>query len=51
MPPQQRSSPVISIRPHHALWKEALRQAGGDARRIQVLSPTKLVVHDEPVHR
>jgi hypothetical protein len=45
----QRSFPVVVVKPHPGLWREALREAEGDARRIEVVTPTKLIVHPSPV--
>ncbi|MGF1661876.1 MAG: hypothetical protein ACFCVG_05310 [Kineosporiaceae bacterium] len=45
----QRSFPVVVTTPHPGLWREALREAEGDARRIEIVSPTNLVVHPLPV--
>jgi hypothetical protein len=36
---------VTVVRPNPVLWKAALAQAGGDAKRIEIISPTNLVVH------
>jgi hypothetical protein len=36
---------VVTIRPHPDLWAMALADAGGDASRIEIVTPTHLVVH------
>ena len=33
---------------HPAVWADALRQAGGDPDRIEVVSPTSVVIHNRP---
>ena len=43
--PGQRKFPIVVVKPHPALWREALREAEGDARRIEVVTPTRLIVH------
>lgn len=46
---EARSSAVVVRRPDPAVWREALRIAAGDARRIEVLSDGSVVVHNERV--
>lgn len=41
--------PVEQVKPKARLWREAMRLAGGDWRRIEVVSPTELVVKNRPV--
>lgn len=38
---------VTVVTPHPVLWRAALERAGGDARRIEIVSETNLVVHPE----
>jgi len=40
----RRVGVVTSSRPDPAAWKTALDLAGGDARRLVVLSPTEILV-------
>lgn len=47
--PAQVELPVQTIKPNQRLYELALDQAGGDWRRIEIQSPTKLVVHNKPV--
>jgi len=39
--------PVSVIKVVPAVWRRALALAGGDAQRLQVLSPTTVVVHND----
>jgi hypothetical protein len=51
MPARKRTpqAPVTVTTPHPGMWAEALRQADGDARRIEIVTPTRLVVHPSPL--
>jgi hypothetical protein len=44
--PRPRSGPVITIRVVPAVWRAALRLAGGDARRLQVVDAGTVLVHN-----
>jgi len=41
-----RRTPLDEITVHPAVWADALRQAGGDPDRIEVVSPTSVVIHN-----
>lgn len=41
-------SAVVSIKPDPELWAYALEAAGGDPRRVEVVSPTDLRIHNRP---
>jgi hypothetical protein len=43
-----RRTPIEEITVHPAVWADALRQAGGDPDRIEVVSPTSVVIHNRP---
>lgn len=36
----QEGSPVSVAQVHPQIWREALRQADGDIRRLRIVSPT-----------
>jgi hypothetical protein len=40
------TEPVTAITVHPEVWTDALRQAGGDASRIEIISETSVVVHN-----
>lgn len=42
---KDKAHQVTVVRPNPMLWKAALRQADGDAKRIEIISETNLVVH------
>lgn len=44
--PKQPVFPVETVKVNPGVWREALRVAGGDATRIKVVSPTKVIVRD-----
>lgn len=41
-----KDSPVVTVKVAPILWDHALDAAGGDARRIEVISAVNLVVHN-----
>jgi hypothetical protein len=41
--------PIRRIRPHPDVWAEGLRIAGGDPRRLRVLSEHEILVTNHPV--
>jgi hypothetical protein len=46
--PQRRNGKVHTVTPDPHIWKEALRLAGGDAKRLRVVSPAEVVVLNNP---
>lgn len=44
----RRNGEVTSIKPDPRVWKQALRLADGDVRRLKVVSPTEVVVLNIP---
>jgi hypothetical protein len=44
-----RRTEVVRLRPNPLAWNAALKLAGGDAKRIEVLAPDELVVHNSPL--
>lgn len=47
----RRAGVVTSSRPDSAAWQSALALAGGDARRLVVISPTEILVQRTARHR
>jgi hypothetical protein len=47
----RRAGVVTSTRPDPAVWKAALDLAGGDARRLVVLSSTEILIQRTSRHR
>ncbi len=45
----RRKNDVLLRRPDPAVWREALRAADGDARRIEVLADGSVVVRNHRV--
>lgn len=45
---RRAESAVVSIKPDAELWAYALEVAAGDVRRIEVVSPTDVRVHNRP---
>ena len=43
---RKTTEPVTVTAVHPDVWTDALRQAGGDARRIEIISQTSVVVHN-----
>lgn len=48
---ERRREAVETVRVIPAAWAVAVGLAGGDHRRIQVVSADELVVHNQPVSR
>lgn len=42
-----RKSPVVKVQVDKRVWKEALRLAGGDALRLQVVSKNEVIVKNK----
>lgn len=45
---RQKAAPVESLRPNPLAWKEALRLAKGDAKRLVVRDVDEVVVLNSP---
>jgi hypothetical protein len=43
---RESTEPVPAITVNPSVWADALRQADGDAARIEIVSPTSVVVHN-----
>ena len=41
---RRRNGPVVSVRPDPAVWRAALREAGGDITRLQVQADGSVIV-------
>lgn len=41
-----KASPVTIIKIHKGVWEKALKIAGGDRQRIEVVSPEEVIVHN-----
>ncbi len=46
-PAPRRPAPVSVRRPDPQAWRQALRLAGGDHRRLEVLADGTVVVHNQ----
>lgn len=38
--------PVTSVKPDPVVWEMALETAGGDWRRLEVVTPTNIRIHN-----
>lgn len=47
-PSSPATLPVSALRPDPEVWATALREAGGDARRLEVINAHAVVVHNSP---
>jgi len=45
---RRRSAPVTVTRPDPDAWALALRLAGGDAKRLLVVSPVEIIIANNP---
>lgn len=45
---RESTEPVPAVAVNPSVWADALRQADGDAARIEIISPTSVVVHNRP---
>ncbi|MEO7905147.1 MAG: hypothetical protein ABIR91_05145 [Candidatus Saccharimonadales bacterium] len=43
-----KNSPVATLQVSADVWQKALELSEGDARRIQIISTTEVVVHNHP---
>jgi len=46
----KKVSPVASLTVTNAVWKEALKLAGNDRHRIQVIDEANIIVWNSPEH-
>ncbi|GEM_PF-6617268 len=45
---QAKVHEITVIKPNPVLWRAALAQADGDAKRIEIVSESNLIVHPTP---